>query len=199
MNRPDDRTPPPPDGTDPAAAAGPGREARPALWVAAAVMWIEALAVIGYGVLIITNMTNVSSGVGFGVGGMLIAWGAALGLVGRGVALARHWARGPAVALQLLHLPLAWGFRGSIGWLSAALFVSAALVLVCLFLPASTAIFTEGRRLPFQDQQSGEAAKSSEVKSSGVKSSGGGATPGRAGSRSTDPRTTRQRRRSKRR
>jgi hypothetical protein len=124
------------------------RNARPALWLAAGVLWLEGLAVLGYGILILVGMRNVSAGVGYGVAGMLIAWALALGLVGRGIALARPWARGPAVALQLLHLPLAWGFRGSIGWLAAGLFVTAAVVLVCVFLPASTAAFTEGRRLP---------------------------------------------------
>lgn len=113
-------------------------------------LWLEAVAVVGYGVLIILNLRNVSAGVGYGVAGMLIAWGIALGLVGRGVALVRPWARGPAVALQLFHLPLAWGFRDTIGWLAAALFVSAAVVLICVFLPASGAAFTRGRRLPGQ-------------------------------------------------
>ncbi|QDP97120.1 hypothetical protein FOE78_15355 [Microlunatus elymi] len=160
MNRPQDRTP---QSTEPAGAAG---SARPALWVAAGVMWFEALAVIVYGVLIITRMTNVAAGVGYGVAGMLIAWGVALALVGRGIALGRQWSRGPAVALQLLHLPLAWGFKGSIGWLSAALFVTAAIVLVCIFLPASTAVFTEGRRLP------GSEADNPSPKGSGRKQSG---------------------------
>lgn len=124
------------------------RQARAALWVAAAVLWLEALAVVVYGVLILTNMSKVSVGVGIGVGGMLVAWGAALAAVGRGVALVRQWSRGPAVALQLLHLPIAYGFRHSIGWLSGALFVTAGIVLVAVFLPASTTAFTAERRLP---------------------------------------------------
>lgn len=124
------------------------RRARPALWVAAGVLGLEALGVLVYGVLIMTRMTNVSVGVGLGVGGMLVVWGLALAAVGRGVALVRFWSRGPAVVLQLFQLPLAFGFRDSIGWLSAALFVSAAIVLVAIFLPASTTAFTVGRRLP---------------------------------------------------
>lgn len=124
------------------------RNARPALRIAAAVLWLEALAVLAYGVLVLVGMNSVSAGIGYGVAGMLIAWAVALGLVGRGVLLGRLWARGPAVALELLQLPLAWGFRGSFGWLAAGLFVTAAAVLVCVFLPASTAAFTRGRRLP---------------------------------------------------
>lgn len=128
------------------------RAARPALLTAAGVLALEALAVIGYGVLVLANIRHVSAGVGVGVGVMLIAWGLALGLVARGVGLVRGWSRGPAVALQLFHLPLAWGFRDTIGWLALALFVSAAVVLICLFLPASTAAFTAGRRLPGQQR-----------------------------------------------
>lgn len=124
------------------------RQARPALWVAAGVLWLEALAVIVYGVLILVNMTHVATGIGFGVGGLLVAWGVALALVGRGIAFVRQWSRGPAVVLQLIQLPIAWGFRHNIGWLAAALFVSAAIVLVAVFLPASTTAFTSGRRLP---------------------------------------------------
>jgi len=111
-------------------------------------MWLEAIAVIGYGVLILTSMTKVAASVGFGVGGLLIAWGVALALVGRGVAFVRQWSRGPALVLQLLQLPIAWGFRHTIGWLAVALFLSAAIVLVALFLPASTTAFTAGRGLP---------------------------------------------------
>lgn len=111
-------------------------------------LWLEAVAVIVYGVLILTDMTRVATGVGIGVGALLIAWGVALALVGRGVAFVRQWSRGPAVVLQLLQLPIAWGFRHSIGLLAAALFVSAAIVLVAVFLPASTTAFTAGRRLP---------------------------------------------------
>lgn len=145
------------------------RRARPALWVASVVLWLEAAAVLGYGVLILTNMTRVSAGVGIGVGVMLLAWGVALALVGRGVALVRQWARGPAVALQLLHLPIAYGFRHSIGWLAVALFVSAAIVLAAVFLPASTTAFTAGRRLPGEEPSDGQPGR--------------GGAPGRGGHR----------------
>ena len=111
-------------------------------------LWLEAVAVFGYGVLVLTNINKVAAGVGIGVGGLLIAWGVALALVGRGVARVRQWSRGPALVLQLLQLPIAWGFRNSIGWLAVALFVTAAIVLIALFLPASTTAFTAGRRLP---------------------------------------------------
>jgi len=116
--------------------------------VAAGVLWLEALGVVVFGVLVLVSATRTSSGVGFGVAGLLIAWGVALALVGRGIAVVRPWSRGPAVALQLLQLPIAYGFRHSFAGLAIALFVTAAVVLVAVFLPASTAAFTSGRRLP---------------------------------------------------
>lgn len=137
--------------------AGSGRDAeavraaRPALLVAGVVLGVEAVSVVVYGILVAVNLHDVVRGVGYGVAGMLVAWGIALALVGRGVVLARHWARGPAVALQLFQFPLAWGFRANLGWVAVALFVTAAIVLICVFLPASTAAFTGGRKLPGEE------------------------------------------------
>lgn len=126
----------------------------PALWIAAVLLGLEGIGAAGYGILTITKMTHVAAGVGYGVAGMMIAWGIGLGLVARGVALARRWSRGPAVVLQLIDLPLAWGFRTSFGWLAVALFLSSAVVLICLFLPASTKAFTRGREVPFSGRRS---------------------------------------------
>lgn len=122
---------------------------RKALWVASGLLGVQALAAAGYGVLIVGRITHAVAGVGYGVGGMMIAWGVALGLVGRGVALARRWSRGAAVCLQLLNLPLAWGFRTSIGWLALALFLTTAVALICILSPSSTTAFTADRDVPF--------------------------------------------------
>jgi hypothetical protein len=122
--------------------------ARPALFLAAAILLLEALAVTGYAVLYLRSISNVAAGVGYGVAAMLFVWAVALALIARGVALGRAWSRAPAVALQLLQLPLAFGFRATIGWLAFALFLTAATVLVCLFLPTSNEVFMAGRRLP---------------------------------------------------
>lgn len=115
------------------------------------VLLLEALAVAVYAVLYVLSLRSVSGGVGYGAAIMLFGWAAALGFVAWGVGRGRGWARAPAVALQLLHLPLAWGFKATFGWLAFALFLTAAVVLACIFLPASTAVFNAGRRLPGHD------------------------------------------------
>lgn len=129
--------------------AGQASRSQTALWIAGGLLGLEGIGAAGYGLLTITRMTHVTAGVGYGVTGMMVAWGVALGLVARGVALARRWSRGAGVALQLLNLPLAWGFRTSFGWLALALFLSSAVALICLFLPSSTTAFTDERQVPF--------------------------------------------------
>jgi hypothetical protein len=62
--------------------------------------------------------------------------------VARGVFLGRRWSRGPAVATQLILLPIAWSFRGGVTtWVSVALAVVAIVVLIGVLHPRSTAVF----------------------------------------------------------
>lgn len=123
---------------------------RPPLVVAAVCLAVQGLAAIGYCVLVLVTMERVAAGVAVGVIGLGALWGLGLLAVARGIVLARYWARAPAVAAQLLLFPLAFGFTGTFGWLAAVLFLSLAVILVCLFLPTSNHIFTAGRRLPGQ-------------------------------------------------
>jgi hypothetical protein len=69
----------------------------------------------------------------------LVLYGAGLVYVGRGLARAARWSRGPAVLTQLIQLGLAWSFWGhSTSWLAVLLGLAAAGVLVAIFLPDST-------------------------------------------------------------
>jgi hypothetical protein len=80
--------------------------------------------------------------VGVGVTILMAAFGGLLLLVARGVFLGRRWSRGPAVAAQLILLPIAWSFRGGVtAWVSVALAVLAIAVLVGVLHPRSTAVF----------------------------------------------------------
>lgn len=82
--------------------------------------------------------------VGTGTALLLIGYGAFLVAVSRGVWRGRRWSRGPAVATQLLHVPIAWSLNGGgAAWVTWPLILVSVLTLVCLVLPASTAVFLE--------------------------------------------------------
>jgi hypothetical protein len=80
--------------------------------------------------------------VGVGVSIMIGGFGLVLLLTARGVFRGRRWSRGPAVATQLILLPLAWSFvGGSTTWVAVVMAALAITVLVGLLHPRSTAVF----------------------------------------------------------
>ncbi|MDN5770206.1 MAG: hypothetical protein L0H24_04845, partial [Microlunatus sp.] len=91
-----------------------------------------------YGVLELVSTRASREVVGSGTGIVLLGYAALLMGAARGVFLGRRWSRGPAVATQLIQLPIGWSFRGGGTWWFAALLVAASLtILVCLLLPSS--------------------------------------------------------------
>jgi hypothetical protein len=110
--------------------------------VAAALLALEALIALGYAVLEIGQVRMSRAAVGVGVTILMAVFGLFLVVVARGVFLGKRWSRGPAVATQLILLPIAWSFKGgSTTWVSVALAVLAIAVLVGVLHPRSTAIF----------------------------------------------------------
>ncbi len=86
---------------------------RPAtLLLAAVLIVIEALAALAFAVLEIGQVQMSRPGVGVGVAVLMGGFGLLLLVVARGVLRGRRWSRGPAVAMQLIILPVAWSFRG---------------------------------------------------------------------------------------
>jgi hypothetical protein len=72
----------------------------------------------------------------------MACFGLLLLVVARGVFLGSRWSRGPAVATQLILLPIAWSFKGgSTTWVSVALATLAIAGLIGLLHPRSTAVF----------------------------------------------------------
>jgi hypothetical protein len=110
--------------------------------VAAALLALEAIIALGYAVLEIGQVRMSRAAVGVGVTIMMAALGLLLIAVARGVFLGKRWSRGPAVATQLILLPIAWSFRGgSTTWVAVVLAVLAIAVLVGVLHPRSTAVF----------------------------------------------------------
>jgi hypothetical protein len=110
--------------------------------MAAALLALEALIGLGYAVLEVGQVRMTRAAVGVGVAILMASFGLLLLVVARGVFRGRRWSRGPAVATQLILLPIAWSFRGGMTtWVSVALAVLAIAVLVGVLHPQSTAVF----------------------------------------------------------
>jgi hypothetical protein len=110
--------------------------------MAAALLAVEALIALAYAVLEVGEIRMSRAAVGVGVTILMGGLGLLLLIVSRGVFLGRRWSRGPAVAIQLILLPLAWSFvGGGTTWVAVALAAVAIAVLVGLLHPRSTAVF----------------------------------------------------------
>ena len=116
------------------------RERPRTLSVAGTLLGLEALAAIIFGVVEIGQIHADRAVVGVGVAVVMLSYGLLLAVVARGVLLGRRWSRGPAVATQLIVLPIAWSFRAApTTWVGLALGGAAAAVLVTILHPRSTA------------------------------------------------------------
>ena len=112
------------------------------LIVAATLLALEAVIALVYAVIEIAQVRITQTGLGIGVTIMMACFGLLLLLVARGVFLGKRWSRGPAVATQLILLPIAWSFKGgSTTWVSVMLAALAIAVLVGVLHPRSTAVF----------------------------------------------------------
>jgi hypothetical protein len=112
------------------------------LVVAATLLALEAVIALVYAVIEIGQVRISRAVVGVGVTVLMACFGLLLLVVARGVLLGRRWSRGPAVATQLILLPIAWSFKGgSTTWVSVVLAALAIAVLVGVLHPRSTAVF----------------------------------------------------------
>jgi hypothetical protein len=110
--------------------------------LAAALLALEGLLGLGYAAVALREVRVSRAVIGVGVAILMAAFGLFLLLVARGVFLGRRWSRGPAVATQLILLPIALSFRGgATTWVSLALAAAAIAVLVGVLHPRSTAVF----------------------------------------------------------
>ena len=123
-------------------APAPGRRRPLTIVVAAVLLAVEALFALVYAALEVGQIRMFRAVVGVGVTILMAGFGLVLLLVARGVFLGRRWSRGPAVATQLILLPLAWGFVGGrTTWVAVVLAALAIAVLVGVLHPRSTAVF----------------------------------------------------------
>ncbi len=115
----------------------------PALVLATGLLVVIGMTAAGYGVLELLATNASRAVVGSGAAIILLAYAVLLFAVARGVLRGRRWSRAPAIATQLIQLPVAWSFRGGeTTWVAYLLGAASLTVIVCLLLPSSTRIFT---------------------------------------------------------
>jgi hypothetical protein len=112
------------------------------LVLAAALLGLEALAALVFGGIALTQIQISRAEVGAGVAIWMLGYGILLLAIARGVFLGRRWSRAPAVATQLILLPIAFSFRAPpTTWVAGAIAVAAVGTLVGVLHPRSTEVF----------------------------------------------------------
>jgi uncharacterized membrane protein (DUF2068 family) len=116
---------------------------RPApLLVAAALLGLEGLAALVFGGIALSQIRISRAEVGAGVAIWMLGYGILLLAIARGVFRGRRWSRAPAIATQLILLPIAFSFRAEpTTWVAGAIAVVAVGALVGLLHPRSTEVF----------------------------------------------------------
>jgi hypothetical protein len=116
---------------------------RPApLLLAAALLGVEALVALVFGGIALTQIRISRAEVGAGVAILMLGYGLLLLALARGVFLGRRWSRAPAVATQLILLPIAFSFRAApTTWVAGAIALAAVGILVGVLHPRSTEVF----------------------------------------------------------
>lgn len=118
----------------------------PALALAAGLLFVIGAASAVYGVLELLETRASRAVVGSGAAIILLGYATLLAAVARGVIRGRRWSRAPAIATQLIQLPIAWSFRGGqTTWFALLLGAVSVTVVVCLLLPSSTRVFVGER------------------------------------------------------
>ena len=121
------------------------RPANPApLVVAASLVAVEGLLLLGYAVLELASISSDRAAVAITTAVFFAAYGALLLAAAWAVTHGRSWARSPIVLAQLIQLGVAWSFRGG-GTTVVAVVMAlvAVLVLVGLLVPSSIAALEE--------------------------------------------------------
>jgi hypothetical protein len=114
------------------------------LMVAAGLVVLEAVVLVGYAVVLVPSVSSERLAMGVTTPIFFALYGAGLVVCARALTRLRSWARAPVVLAQLIQLGVAWSFRGGSSTPEAvALAVVAAGVLAALFHPASVNALSE--------------------------------------------------------
>ncbi|WP_296607536.1 hypothetical protein [Nocardioides sp.] len=115
------------------------------LIVAASLVAIEGLLLVGYAVLELASVSSDRVAVAVTTGVFFAAYGVLLLASARAITRGESWGRSPIVLAQLIQLGVAWSFRGADTTLVAlTLAVVALVVLAGLFAPSSIDALSDG-------------------------------------------------------
>lgn len=107
--------------------------------VASGLILLEAVVVVVLGVVEAANTRSHRAVVGVGGAILLFLYAAWLVVIAWGLLRLRMWARGMAVATQVVLLPVAWSFWGGpTTWVAVVLAVVALTTIGCLVSPPAT-------------------------------------------------------------
>jgi hypothetical protein len=108
------------------------------LVVAASLVAVEGLLLLGYAVLELASLSTERAAVALTTSVFFAAYGGLLLACAWAVTHGRSWARSPMVLAQLIQLGVAWSFRGGdTTWVAVAMAAAAIVVLVGLLNPVS--------------------------------------------------------------
>ena len=107
--------------------------------IAAVLVLLEALALISYGVVVLSALGGGDAAAALSTGVFFAAYGLALLLAARGLWRRAAWARSLVMATQLLMLGIAWNLREQPTSVVAAVMAGAAVVAVSALLSRSAA------------------------------------------------------------
>ena len=112
--------------------------------IAAVLVVIEALAIIGYAALQLSDVGEGQGPLAAGTGLFFGVYGGGLLLAARGLWHRMNWARGWVLATQLIQLGLAWNLRSEPTTpIAVVLAVLALMTLAAMVSRSATAVFTE--------------------------------------------------------
>jgi hypothetical protein len=107
--------------------------------VAVGLILVEAVTAVVLGVLEALNTRAHRAVVGVGGSILLLLLATWLVIIARGLLRLRMWARGMAIAIQVVLLPVAWSFRAApLTWVAIVLAAGALTIIGCLVSPPAT-------------------------------------------------------------
>jgi drug/metabolite transporter superfamily protein YnfA len=127
-------------------SSGPGRGDNPMARAAAAVVLLQAVFVVVLSLVLAVEgfQPDTVDPLGAEILALIgVASGVVLGLLARGIAAGRRWARGPVVVIELICVPIAWNLVQNDRWYAGVPLGVAALAVLVLLATSGQLLHSE--------------------------------------------------------